>query len=109
MKSPKPSKSKKPDTVTFPKSIKWDKLRDEEIAEMLECHPNTVYKYRKVNKLPRAPRKPGSGARPRINIDKIDMSKSIEQNRKKHGCSYNWMCMLMKKIRDKRAGSTFEF
>lgn len=109
MKSPKPSKSKKPVTVTFPKSLKWDKLRDEEIAELLDCHPNTVYKHRRDNKLPRAPRKPGSGAQPRIDISKIDMSKSIEFNRKKHKCSYNWMCMLMKKIRDKRAEDTFEF
>ena len=108
MKSPKQSSSKKPVTVTFPKSLRWDKLRDEEIAEMLDCHPNTVYKHRKNNNLPRAPRKPGSGAQPRIDLAKIDMSKTIGQNAKKHDCSYNWMCMLMKKIRRNRA-EKFEF
>ena len=99
-------KASKPDPVIFSAFLKWDKMRDAEIAEMLNCHPNTVYKYRKANSLPLAPRKPGSGAVARIDINKINMKKSIAENAKKHGCSYNWMSMLMKK---RRAAAGFEF
>lgn len=99
---------KQAEPTHFPKSLKWAQMRDEEIAEMLNCHPNTVYKYRKNNKLPRPPRKPGSGAKRRIPLDKIDMKKSIAENAKKWKCTYNWMSMLMKKIREQQEGSFWE-
>lgn len=79
----------------------WGTLRNDEIAAMHGCSAFTVYKFRRDNGLCAPPRKAGSGRKPRIRLDRINMKLTCAENAKKLGCTENWMYELMRK---KRAG-----
>jgi len=92
-------KTGKRDKVVFPKGIDWGKLRNDEIAKLVGCTAHCVYRHRRANDLPAPPRKPGSGAQPRIQLSKINMKNTPRENAQIHQCSYGYMLQLMHKKR----------
>lgn len=92
-------KTGKRDKVVFPKGIDWGKLRNDEIAKLVGCTAHCVYRHRRANDLPAPPRKPGSGAQPRIQLSKINMKNTPRENAQVHQCSYGYMLQLMHKKR----------
>ena len=89
------------DKIKYPKSIKWATMHNDEIAKIVGCHPNTVLRHRAEMGKPKAPRKAGSGARPKIVDSKIDLTKSAVWNAKKQKAHPQWMAYRMRKLREK--------
>lgn len=92
------------DKIKYPKTISWSKMRNDEIAEIVGCHPNTVLRHRAEMGKPKAPRKPGSGSKPKIKDELIDLTKSAAWNAKKQGAHPQWMGLRMRQLREKQAG-----
>lgn len=91
------------DKIVYPKSINWSKMRNDEIAKVVGCHPNTVLRHRQELGKPKAPRKPGSGSSPRILDEKIDLTKTAVWNAKKQKANPQWMAHRMRLLREKQA------
>ena len=89
------------DKIKYPRTIKWSQMHNEEIAAIVGCHPNTVLRHRAEMGKPKAPRKQGSGARPKILDSKIDLTKSAVWNAKKQDAHPQWMAYRMRKLREK--------
>jgi len=90
------------DKIKYPKTIAWTKMRDDQIAEIVGCHPNTVLRHRKEMGKPKAPRKEGSGSKPKIDDSKIDLTKSAAWNAKKQNANAQWMGVRMRQLRERR-------
>jgi|688.fasta_scaffold225899_5 hypothetical protein len=89
------------DPIKYPKTISWKTMRNEEIAKIVGCHPNTVLRHRAEKGKPKAPRKPGSGSLPRILDSKIDLSKTAAWNAKKQNAHPQWIAYRMRLLREK--------
>jgi len=87
--------------INYPKTISWKTMRDEEIAKIVGCHRNTVLRHRQEKGKPKAPRKPGSGSKPRILDSKIDLTKTAAWNAKKQKAHPQWMAHRMRLLREK--------
>lgn len=90
------------DKVRYPKSVNWAKMRNDEIAEIVGCHPNTVLRHRVELGKPKAPRKPGSGSKPKILDEKIDLTKTAAWNAKKQKAHPQWMARRMRLLRERQ-------
>lgn len=89
------------DPIKYPKTISWKTMRNEEIAKIVGCHPNTVLRHRAEKGKPKAPRKPGSGSLPRILDSQIDLNKTAAWNAKKQNAHPQWMACRMRLLREK--------
>ena len=89
------------DPIKYPKTISWKTMRNEEIAKIVGCHPNTVLRHRAEKGKPKAPRKPGSGSLPRILDSFIDLNKTAAWNAKKQNAHPQWMARRMRLLREK--------
>ena len=88
--------------IHFPPTLQWDQLRDDQIAQLVGASTSAVSKYRHAHRLPKAPRKPGSGAPPKIRPALIRWSYSVKWNAKNQGVSYNHMAVVMRQLRADR-------
>lgn len=95
------------DKIRYPKTIAWTKMRDSEIAAIVGCHPNTVLRHRREMGKPKAPRKPGSGSKPKIDVSKIDLTKSAVWNARKQGANPQWMRVRMRQLRAQKEKDAF--
>lgn len=77
----------------------WASHHNEEIATTLGCHINTIANHRRRNKLPRGPRKPGSGSKPKVKREKIRLDKSVIWNARELGYTPNHMGTIMRQLR----------
>lgn len=91
------------DKIKYPKTIAWSKMRNDEIAEIVGCHANTVLRHRAEMGKPKAPRKPGSGSKPKILDELIDLTKSAAWNAKKQNAHPQWVGLRMRKLRERLA------
>jgi len=87
--------------IKYPRDIRWKSMHNEEIAAIVGCHPNTVLRHRAEMGKPKAPRKPGSGARPKINEELIDLDKTARWNAEQQGVNSQWMSHRMRELRKK--------
>ena len=97
------------DKIRYPKTISWKTMRDDEIAAIMNCHPNTVLRHRREMGKPKAPRKPGSGSKPKIDVSKIDLTKTAVWNAKKQKANVQWMRFRMRKLRAARESAGDQF
>ncbi len=88
------------DKVKYPKTIAWSKMRNDEIAKIVGCHPNTVLRHREELGKPKAPRKQGSGSKPKILDEKIDLTKTAAWNARKQRAHPQWMAVRMRRLRE---------
>ena len=89
------------DKIKYPRTISWKNMRNDEIAAIVGCHPNTVLRHRLEMGKPKAPRKPGSGSKPKIVDSLIDLTKSAAWNAKKQKAHPQWMGHRMRQLRAK--------
>ena len=80
-------------------------MRNDEIATIVGCHPNTVLRHRAEMGKPKAPRKEGSGSKPKIRDEMIDLTKSAAWNAKKQKAHPQWMGTRMRQLRAKLAAA----
>lgn len=97
------------DKIKYPKTISWKTMRNDEIAKIVGCHSNTVLRHRAEMNKPKAPRKVGSGSKPKIQDKLIDLSKSAAWNAKKQNAHPQWMGTRMRQLRQKLAKTPQEF
>jgi len=90
------------DPIKYPETLDWSKLRNDEIAAMMGCHPNTVLRHRVELGKPKAPRKSGSGSEKKILDHLIDLSKPVAWNAKKQNAHPQWMGHRMRQLRARR-------
>ena len=93
------------DKIRYPKTISWKKMRNDEIATIVGCHPNTVLRHRAEMGKPKAPRKPGSGSAPKILDSKIDLNKTAAWNARNQKANPQWMAHRMRLLREKLKNS----
>lgn len=89
------------DKIKYPKTIAWSKMRNDEIAAIVGCHANTVLRHRTEMGKPKAPRKVGSGSKPKIRDELIDLTKSAAWNAKKQNAHPQWVGTRMRKLRER--------
>ena len=89
------------DKIKYPKTIKWATMRNDEIAAIMGCHPNTVLRHRLEMGKPKAPRKPGSGSQPKILDSLIELDKPVAWNAKKQNAHPQWVGHRMRLLREK--------
>lgn len=81
--------------VRWRRDIDWKNTSDHLLAYRYNCHINTVRNYRERMRLPKGPRKPGTGMPRRIDRSKCDIRKSAIENAKAMGCHVNWARAIM--------------
>ena len=83
-------------------------MRNDEIAAIVGCHPNTVLRHRLEMGKPKAPRKPGSGSKPKIRDELIDLNRSAAWNAKRQNAHPQWVGHRMRLLREKLAGKSLD-
>ena len=96
------------DKIRYPKTISWKNMRNDEIAAIVGCHPNTVLRHRLEMGKPKAPRKPGSGSTPKIRDELIDLNRSAAWTAKRQNAHPQWVGPRMRLLREKLAGKSLD-
>lgn len=81
--------------VRWRRDIDWKNTDDHVLAYRYNCHINTVRDYREKMRLPKGPRKKGSGLPRRLDRSLCDIRKSAIENARILGCHVNWARAIM--------------